>query len=195
MVYYSGQSASVPFSWFVSKLDNSSTHMYVTVTARQHSFVSSPSLRKRRGTKLVSSAASWDVSSQLCTTEWHCASSSCLKWGQRHNFLLNWTMKLYSLGSWCVRLEVFTCVYACVCVCARTSMGCGSLRWSLRSIRICGIQNGTSYGLDRMHALRPSTPAWRRTKSSCTHAHIRTHTHKWRVKMDCRISRFTNPLG
>ena len=55
-----------------------------------------------------------------------------------------------------------------------TSMGCGSLRWLLRSMRIWGIQTGTSYGHDRMQALRPRTPAWRRTRSA--------HTHRFNLK-------------
>lgn len=49
-----------------------------------------------------------------------------------------------------------------------TSIGWGSLRWALRSIKSCGIQVGTSYGLDKMQALSPSTPAWRLTKSAIT---------------------------
>lgn len=46
-----------------------------------------------------------------------------------------------------------------------TSMGCVSLRWALRSINSWGIQVGTSYGLERIQALSPRTPAWRRTRS------------------------------
>lgn len=54
------------------------------------------------------------------------------------------------------------------CVCGDepcTSIGCVSLRCALRSMRSWGIQVGTSYGLDKMQALSPSTPAWRRTRS------------------------------
>jgi len=49
----------------------------------------------------------------------HCMSCSCLKYGQRRNFLLNWTMKLFSLSSHCVELHVCmqVCVHWCVCVC------------------------------------------------------------------------------
>lgn len=46
-----------------------------------------------------------------------------------------------------------------------TSMGCVSFKWALRSISSWGIQVGTSYGLERIQALRPRTPAWRRTRS------------------------------
>lgn len=49
-----------------------------------------------------------------------------------------------------------------------TSMGCVSLRWALRSINSWGIQVGTSYGLERIQALNPRTPAWRRTRSTKT---------------------------
>lgn len=58
-----------------------------------------------------------------------------------------------------------------------TSIGCVSLRWALRSMRIWGIHVGTSYGLDRMQALRPNTPACRRTRS----------THTGKIKVSSRV--------
>ncbi len=42
-----------------------------------------------------------------------------------------------------------------------TCIGCGSSKWSLKSIRTWGMNSGTSYGKAWIHALIPSTPAWR----------------------------------
>ena len=106
----------ITFTFIINKQLISSSYVFSYVFSAVFScifFHISFPLEQEKHLIIITSFQSLECIIQSLLYGLHCMYSSCLTQSQRHNFLLNWTMKLYSFSSHCFVQDVWVCMSVC----------------------------------------------------------------------------------